>query len=113
LDKYFGFNPFSGMETVWFNNIPVWSMTYYGKVYPSSPLEPTVVYAFLKEALKLISLGQTFRGIERFEHNDLIYLNDQEGNIKHFLGTEKINYQGRETYKFNYIGGTIQQKKFS
>jgi len=35
-DKYFGFNPFSGQETVFENDKIVWVMNYYGRIASES-----------------------------------------------------------------------------
>jgi hypothetical protein len=104
-DTYFGFNPFIGEETVFHEGICVWGMNYYGLASPSTGVSLKDVYAFLREALKKVSEQKPFRGPEKYERQPFRYVNDVEGNVTMFSGTEKILYKGKEIYKLLYHGG--------
>ncbi|MBU2629708.1 MAG: hypothetical protein KKE61_13905, partial [Proteobacteria bacterium] len=54
LDRYNGFNPFSGFEHIYdSDDTLIWIMNYYGEVLPGGS-DPKGIYLFLKEALRSI-----------------------------------------------------------
>jgi hypothetical protein len=108
-DRYYGFNPFSGEEVVWQKGKIIWSMNYYGKIEPSE-LSDKEVYAFLQDALRRVESERPFRGPERFESGDLIYVNDVIGDVSEFVGTERILFKGEEIYRLRYHGGIIASR---
>ncbi|MBU2513245.1 hypothetical protein KJ966_18025 [bacterium] len=106
LDRYTGFNPFSGTETVFrvAGNQPIWIMNYFGKAdLPSSEL--ALLYSFLKEAMQLIDHSFPFRGPELFLKNGWRYKNRQNGDLKVFHGTEEVYFEGQKVYELFYHGG--------
>jgi len=104
-DRYFGFNPFIGEETVFYQGVCVWGMNYYGCAVSSEELSLKDVYAFLREALKRISEKKPFRGPEKYERQPFKYVNTVEGDVNKFNGTENIFYRGKEIYSLLYHGG--------
>ncbi len=107
LDRYYGFNPFSGSEYV-FNsdNVLTWTMNYYGEVL-ATHLEPNIVYAFLKQAMASITPEYPFRGPAKLEKGNLRYQNEQNGTLDRFYGVESI-YDGKDrVYYLHYHGGRM------
>lgn len=108
-DNYFGGEPFGGREVVFSNGQPVYLMTYYGRVDASiSDFGPT--YQFLQEALALIPVENPYRGPNKYERDDLVYVNEFVGEVHNFSGEEKIIQAGKEIYSAKYIGGFVNQK---
>lgn len=104
LDRYYGFNPFSGTEHIYdVNNSLIWIMNYYGEVLPTHP-EPKNIYSFLREAMSLITPAYPFRGPAKFERGNLRYQNKQNGTLDSFHGVESL-YEGDERVYFLYYHG--------
>jgi len=108
-DRYFGFNPFIGEEIVWKSGKIIWGMNYYGKII-SKEVSEKQIYQFLREALKKITKNSPFRGPDSFNRKDLKYFNQVNGDIKNFMGKEKIFYNNKLTYILTYHGGFIKIK---
>jgi hypothetical protein len=109
-DNYFGGEPFGGREVVFFQNEPVYIMTYYGQVNESvSDFE--AIYKFLQKALLLIPEDHPFRGPDNYAEGDLIYKNTHSGGVENFFGEEIIySSEGKELYRAKYAGGFICQR---
>lgn len=109
IDRYYGFNPFSGTEHVYdSNNSLIWIMNYYGKILDRS-YDEKIIYAFLREAMSLISPEYPFRGPPRLERGNLIYVNQQNGTLDGFNGLETIYERGEKVYCLHYHGGTMKK----
>lgn len=109
LDRYNGFNPFSGSERVFdSDNTLVWIMNYYGKVLPGCT-DPKGIYSFLKEAMLLISLQYPFRGPAQLEKQNLRYENIQNGSFGSFQGVESIYQNDEKVYVLFYHGGSLKK----
>jgi hypothetical protein len=107
LDRYYGFNPFTGYEHIYTIDGPlIWALNYYGQVLPICS-DPMKVYSFLREALRLVSPDYPFRGPAMFEKERLRYENDQEGTLESFHGTETIFYNSEKVYILHYHGGKV------
>jgi len=106
-DIYYGFNPFSGQEVVRKNNEVFWIMNYYGFVNNNFE-DVSSIYQFLKLALQRPDPNLPLRGPNKFEIDDLIYLNTPTGNISFFTGQERIQFHDESIYKLYYHGGLIK-----
>jgi hypothetical protein len=104
-DRYFGFNPFIGEETVFYEGMCIWGMNYYGLALPSKDVPLKDVYAFLREVLRRVSEQKPFRGPEKYERKPFKYVNNVDGDVTVFSGTEKIFHKGKEIYMLLYHGG--------
>jgi hypothetical protein len=51
-----------------------------------------------------------FRGPQSLKGNDYEYLDESQGNVEQFTGTERIYYRGREIYRLHYHGGRVKAK---
>ena len=110
IDRYYGSNPFSGSERVYGreNNL-LWMMNYYGGVFSASS-DPKEIYAFLKEAMLLISPEYPFRGPAELKKQNLRYENLQHGSFAHFHGVERIYDNNDEVYVLHYHGGKMNHR---
>ena len=115
LDRYYGFNPFTGTEHIYSASYSasdsasgplLWVMNYYGQVLPVCS-DPMQVYAFLKEAMRMVSPEYPFRGPAFFEKGSLKYENQQHGTLDGFHGTESIFENNEKVYFLHYHGGKV------
>jgi len=104
-DIYFmGNNVFSGIETIYFRNKPVWSMSYFGDYKKLSEKESDRV---LRGAL--IDKWETTRmgNIVEWTDADYKYTCNGSGDIDELKGEETITKHGEIVYFFYYAGGFI------
>jgi Domain of unknown function (DUF5680) len=106
-DNYFGGEPYGGREVVFFQNLPVYIMVYYGWV-AESVADVQAVYKTLQGALMLIPEDAPFRGPKKYNQNGVAYTNSFEGTIDNFCGEEHIT---SELYTAKYIGGLVDKRK--
>lgn len=109
-DVYFGVTYFVGQETVYREDQPYWSMSYAGGVGPSMTAKDQIrrIYAFLRSALREVSVEDPFRGPSHFRDADFQYRNRFKGHFDAFHGTEVVRQQGRIVYTLHYSGGTVR-----
>ena len=107
---YFGFERFSGQETVFHKGKPVWGMSYSGGLMPHFmwDLQPQWVYAVLRAALAQVSEELPFRGPLKYEYYGFEYSNHPLGHLAEFLGEETIKYRDSQVYHLWYVGGFIK-----
>ena len=104
-DVYFIGNAiFPGLETVYYKNKPVWSMSYYGNFSKMSEEEADTM---LRRAL--IDNWKTTRIYKKVEkdYGNFTYFCDGNGSIDELGGTEEITVKGKLVYHFYYAGGYI------
>lgn len=107
VDRYYGFNPFTGTEHIYSaNGALLWVMNYYGQVDPLCA-DPMKVYSFLREAMQLVTPEYPFRGPALFEKGSLRYENQQQGTLDCFYGTESIFENQEKVYFLHYHGGKV------
>ncbi|MFA5188902.1 MAG: DUF5680 domain-containing protein [Patescibacteria group bacterium] len=109
-DNYFGGEPYGGREVVFYENKPVYIMTYYGSVNKDIT-DLKGLYGFLQQALKQIPEDKPFRGPKEYQANDFKYLNEFIGEIDNFSGEEKIFQNNKQIYQAKYAGGLVDQRK--
>lgn len=105
-DIYFGMASFVGQETVYFRERPVWAMSYTGGVLPeiSHPHETRRIYAFLRQALQMVTYERPFRGPQRYHAGEYRYLDSTQGDITRFRGEEIIMSGYKRVYELRYAG---------
>ena len=106
LDSYFGERDFSGEEIVYHNEVPVWSMNYYGKIIRDDVPEGFI--ETLREALIKVPEEKPFRGPAEYIRGKYKYRCSNEGDIDFFNGTESIFYEDEEVYRLYFHGGIIR-----
>ncbi len=109
-DKFFGGEPYGGSMVVFFRNVVVWMMVYYGAVIPGQDI--LEVYKVIQKALLNAPAEMPVRGPRELEDGKLTYENGWIGDIEDFSGQESIvNKEGRTVYSAKYMGGLVDQQK--
>ena len=108
-DIYFGSDYFIGEEVVWLDGRVMWGMNYYGKIL-SQAVSSEETFAFLKKALRLVSIDRPFRGPDELVDGYFKYIDTNVGGIENFEGTEVIFYRGEKVYELKYHGGAVNKK---
>lgn len=99
-----GNGKFVGLETVYSENIPIYSMSYYGNFEKMSETE---VDKILRRALNDKWKEARLWNHLRYKIDGYTYLNKGSGGIEEFVGTEKIQKNRIELYFFYYAGGLV------
>ena len=107
-DNFFGGEPYGGREVAFYQNKPVWMMTYYGWVEPGVATDP--VYEILRGALMRMPKEYPFRGPKKFVQGDYEYTNSWGGTLKRFSGNEVITHNHTTIYEAYYRGGLVDQR---
>ncbi len=105
LDTYLGGINFIGEEGVWYQNLPVWGMNYYGWMLSGGV--PEGFSQFLKDALLLIEVEAPYRGPAELVIGCFHYSCVWEGEPARFSGEERIDLEGVKIYQLNFHGGLI------
>lgn len=109
IDRYYGFNPFSGTEHIYESDDSlIWKMNYYGEILDASS-DPMTVYTFLREAMSSITPDYPFRGPANLKKGKLSYENVQDGTVLSFHGNETISDDGILVYYLHYHGGIMKK----
>jgi len=106
-DRYLGEDPFIGEEIIWDEKHVIWGMNFYGRVL-SDAVPAGEVYTFLQKAMRLVREDRPFRGPEKFSEGDFAYVDENQGTVNGFMGTEKIFFKGEEVYRLDYHGGAVK-----
>jgi hypothetical protein len=108
LDSYFGGTDFSGQEVAWFDDEPIWAMTYFGTVLDPQRIDAHRAGAVIKTALAdLYGRERRFLGGFQFEHEFGHYVDVNTGGCHRFTGREHILVGGLEAYVLHYQGGLV------
>ena len=109
-DIHFGMARFTGQETVALDDRVIWAMVYCGSVAPAVTDEAAIalIHSCLRQALYIVEPGRPFRGPRAFGRGDLRYLDDSEGDLATFRGTERIMREGTLVYRLEYCGGLVR-----
>ena len=103
---YVGNGVFPGLETVYFDNKPVWSMSYFGNFKQITEEEADKV---LRAAL--LDNWETTRLNKHVEwtKNNYKYVCEGSGDMKELEGSESITKDGKQVYFFYYAGGFLEE----
>lgn len=102
LDTYVGSSHFSGSEVVYYQEAPVWSMNYIGRLLSGQ------LGDFLTEMLARVSEAMPYRGPEFYRDGKYVYVNSVSGEFDWFTGAEKIYYEDELIYELVYYGGAVR-----
>lgn len=103
---YVGNGIFMGLETVYFKENPVWSMSYYGNFKKMT--EGEVNKVLRKALIDNWKTARTWSKVEwKFGNYKYTCTPDFPGSIDEMAGMEKIIKKGDEVYFFFYAGGLI------
>lgn len=107
-DSYAGSSWAPGREVVFFQENPIWCMSYQGQ--PNPKFDDTFfqeqAFPFLKKALVNFDDNEPFRGPKEFFEDDFKYTFEMEGDYDYFRGKERIHYR-REIVFFQDIMGSL------
>lgn len=95
---------FVGLETVYFENKPVWSMSYFGNYKKLS--EEEVDKVLRKSLIEKKDEARLWYEVY-YKTGEYKYECEGYGGIEELGGTEKIYKSGEEVYYFYYAGGTV------
>src|SRR6056297_3055857 len=108
-DIYYSGNlKFMGLETIYFKDEPIWSMSYYGRSFIKDEKK---IYKFLKEALlEKWQKARIWKNVE-WEKGDYKYIckPDFKGSIEEMAGLEEIFKDNKKVYQLFYAGGIIKK----
>ena len=108
LDSYFGGTDFIGQETVWLDGRAVWAMNYYGYILDEGKIAASEAGRVIKESLTLLYRHGRFLGGFENETALGLYVDENEGDVSHFRGMERIERKGEKVYELLYHGGLIR-----
>lgn len=102
---YTGKNTFYGIETVFYNNKPVFGMSYYGNWGDMTEQE---IDQILRGALVANPETRLYKEIE-WKKDEFVYNcnPDITNGINEIGGTETISKNGEQVYTFYYAGGVL------
>jgi len=109
-DVYYNGNGiFVGLETIYYQDKAIWSMSYYGNY--KGMTEEEVDKILRKALIENWETARTWQNVE-WQSEDYKYIcePDFNGSIEEMAGLEKILRGGKEIYKFFYAGGLLNQE---
>lgn len=108
LDSYFGGTDFIGEEVVYYEDVPVWVMNYYGKIIAPEKITAVETAQIIKESLSKMYQEERFLG--DFEHSseNSRYFDTNQGDLASFTGKEWITRDGETVYELVYHGGLVK-----
>lgn len=111
-DSYTGYFRAPGMTTVYYKDMPAWTMAYGGHGQTEGFEDRAKeTFNFLRNALKQVSPEMPFRGSELYEEGDKRYtFNLLNGGITDALWKEEIHEGGKLTFTQTGIAGIVIYK---
>jgi hypothetical protein len=108
LDSYFGGSDFLGQEVVYYEDRPIWVMSYYGRILEPSLISAAEAGQIIQESLSRMYREGRFLG--GFEHatSKGIYVDTSDGDVTSFTGREWITREGVQVYELVYHGGLVK-----
>lgn len=106
-DSYFGGSNFLGQEVLWFRTVPHWAMNYYGFISRPDLIDAERAGHTIKTALSSLYREGRFLGGFEWRGEYGTYVDENEGDVRHFHGRETIIVEGTEAYALHYCGGLI------
>ncbi len=106
-DSYSGHIQAPGKEIIYYKAIPIWQMSYQGKIHSTDVDYINEVFAFLKEALRAIDINAPFRGLNGFTAGEFEYNFQMNGDLDYFTGRERILHGRKEIYFQDIMGCKI------
>ena len=101
---YIGNGIFPGLETIFYKDKPVWSMSYFGDF--STMTEEQVDSMLRKALMELWETTRIYKQIDK-DYGEFTYTCNGSGTIDELEGTEEIHVGKDRVYFFYYAGGFI------
>ena len=108
LDSYFGGSDFIGEEVVYYKQLPVWAMNYYGRILEPSRITGAEAGQVIKESLSRLYQERRFLGGFELTTRYGTYTDTNQGKFTSFKGREWITRDGIMVYELHYHGGLIK-----
>ncbi len=108
LDSYFGASDFIGQEVVYYQEIPVWAMNYYGRILEPEKISGEQTGTIIKQSLSKLYQESRFLGGFEFVVADCTYIDTNRGDVSSFTGQEWILRDAVKVYELDYHGGLIR-----
>ena len=109
LDSYFGGTDFAGQEIVWNTGTPVWVMNYFGRTILPDLIDSDCAGTVIQAAFATMYRRRAAFSAEcEYDHGYGLYVDESEGDARHFRGREVIFVDGQEAYELDYRGGLIR-----
>jgi hypothetical protein len=112
-DSYAGHYFAPGQEIVYFQNKPIWAMAYAGGMkfeFHGDESTTHESFVFLKKALIAMDPENPYRGPAEFTDGEWKYVSTLSGDVKDFIGNEKIFKDNELVFEQNFIGGIVVDK---
>lgn len=107
-DSYFGDADFLGQEVAHLGHTPIWGMNYYGFLLTPELLDAAGAGRLIKRALTQLYAEGRFLGGFSYQGDDLVYIDENNGTVDRFTGSERISTSdGTLCYRLHYHGGRI------
>jgi hypothetical protein len=101
---YIGNGIFPGLETVFQNGKPIWSMSYFGDF--SKMTEEQVDNMLRKPLMELWETTRIYNRVEK-NYENFKYICEGSGSFDELKGTEEIYVGNEKVFFFYYAGGFI------
>lgn len=101
---YIGNGIFPGLETVFFQGMPIWSMSYFGDF--SKMTEEQADKMLRRALMDLWETTRIYKDVEN-DYGEFVYTCSGTGNIDKLSGREEIRTENKLLYFFEYNGGSI------
>lgn len=108
LDSYFGAANFIGEEVVYYEEMPVWAMNYYGCILVPERITAQETGEILKKSLSLLYKENRFLGGWEYSDGRDKYQDANNGDLTSFIGKEWIERERIKVYELIYHGGLIK-----
>lgn len=106
VEHRYGRRSLDGRMIIYRDDIPVWAMSYHGRVLTSIP-EPDDIHAFLEKALSGFAEAYPLRGPDYIAEGNWSYEQDTEGDLNAFQGEESVFFKGIRCFSLQFLGGVI------
>jgi len=113
LDRYYGSLREAGQETVWFRQVPVWSMVYIGGMLRKDEPLSSLAFSILRECLSLITVDAPYRGPKENIVGQWRYQCVADGDLLSFKGEEALFLDDELICTHYFLGGVISPKPSS
>lgn len=107
-DSYAGQLRAPGREVVFFEDLPVWSMSYAGMIKDDFKNDAGEIYVFLRKALMNFDDSIPFRGPSSWREGSFEYTFLFEGDVAYFSGRESITRNGVEVFFQNVMASAVE-----
>jgi len=108
LDSYFGGSDFLGQEVVYYKEVPVWVMNYYGRIIEPEKIAAADAGQIIKESLSKMYEEGRFLGGFKYTTQGSNYTDTSLGDATSFTGKEWITRENIKVYELVYHGGLVK-----